>query len=599
MRTISLPANVKSYDTIHDLPALLARVDGLCEAGVTMLALNVVYDDGLDRHGDGYDLWAMAAGLAASDLRRPLQFFGKEQAGFDAVAQLVERVHGCRSGMKLLTWLNPSYFWTGSPVYHDTAREDWFQWRESCDDRCRRPSVSDPQPAQNLTADWWGVPCTRGEWPIVYVYDPDRRRCYASVWYGQPSVDFASASWVTELQAALKLWMDAGVDGFVLDDPTKYVSISNDPSKAYVMRNAISDFVHRYRCPNWPSELCATIPLLSEVYTPDYELVADFGLDAGIAGEGPVGAYDPLAVYAAIDEDGSGGNEAEKAEFVFRSFDRMLSQGYQRDDGWQALSWIRMQPRGDTFPFDWAPGNALAQALSAAGGYLTAVEFVQQESKQDWWAGYAYPGEGDIALAQLLQRIRDLPAFDTKSLRTPAYNNFYEDQAGKNTAYGMIRYNAFGQAPHGGEAALFVGNLGSAPLDYDVATAFSRQVYHWSGAAALLPPTLRLNGFAFEAHELGSLPRWSKVGGGMRCDTTNPVGYPDGMNEWMTLGGCLLACLGVDPAVAGRVCKQVTVQWGEASGGTEGLVKCWAHDVVEKARCTPDSQFSSFSHDGA
>lgn len=586
MRTVSIAANVLQYGTITDLSSLLTRVDELCEAGVTMFVLNAVYDSGLNASGYGYDLWSMPPGLAMSELNRPNQFFGTDQSSFTALDALASKVHGCANGMKFLTWLNPSYFWTGSSAYKNGGADEWFQWRDECETSCAKPDDKDPQPQRALTNTLPG--CTKGEGDIAFVYDPDRKKCYASVWYGQPSVDFAS-TWVKSLRGGLSIWMDHGIDGFILDDPTRYISIGKDASKKQIMQDAISDYVHQYNCTGQPTDKCNHIALLAEVYPDDYSYVAEYHFDGGIAGEDSIRAYyDPLAIYDAIDADGQKGNEAVKVELALRAFDVMHNQGLMRDDGWRALSWMRLQPRNEEFEFDWAPGNMLAQALSASAGYLTAVEFTAKPGGANWWASESYPGEGGAPLVNFLQSIRGNDAFDSKSSRAPAVNNFHGDS---NALYGMIRYNAL----HNGGAALVVANLASKPATYNVQQAFSPQVYDLSHADTLVGGTVTLGPWGFQMYPLQALPRWNKLAEGRSCGDQHAMSYPWGESSWMTFGACLLSCLGTPASDVD--CKQVTVRWGTEDN--VGLVQCWIHEAKDANHCSIKEGYASFRQDGA
>eukprot|EP01062_Namystynia_karyoxenos_P018523 TRINITY_DN1690_c0_g1_i4.p1 TRINITY_DN1690_c0_g1~~TRINITY_DN1690_c0_g1_i4.p1 ORF type:complete len:715 (+),score=176.23 TRINITY_DN1690_c0_g1_i4:84-2147(+) len=199
------------------LSAVLNTFDDMKKAGVRAVTLNSVYDSGA-MHYDPGNLWC---GLGISNLTAANPALGGE----DGLQQIAEKAR--ETGVALVTWLNPSYFWTGSPYFkqaerdvkkYGTARADlppdspalWFRW-----------STSESKCAQ-MPPDRMSLADMKGKWE--WVWDPDANACYFSTWADQPTVDFASPEWRAEFKRAAAHWVAAGVDGFFLDDPDGYIS---------------------------------------------------------------------------------------------------------------------------------------------------------------------------------------------------------------------------------------------------------------------------------------------------------------------------------------------------------------------------------------
>jgi len=210
-----------------NLDGLMHLTEHLHDSGVKILTVNAVYDS-----GHGYEvkvhnetvgnLWC---GLAQSEPYRVDPSLGGE----DGLRRLVDTLHS--RNMALMTWFNPSYFWTGSP-YFKQAEEHmrrygltlagapadsparWFKWRGKEGAEAFKPPDSRPLLNGKAYAYRW-------------IWDEDANASYFSVWADQPSTDFASPAWQRELGNILRHWIDQGIDGFVLDDPDGYISAGN------------------------------------------------------------------------------------------------------------------------------------------------------------------------------------------------------------------------------------------------------------------------------------------------------------------------------------------------------------------------------------
>ena len=129
-------------------------------------------------------------------------------------------------GMAVDSWFNPSYIWTGAPLFKQ-AEADVLQYGTV---RANLPANS---PARYF--DWRSQagtitkPCdscggSGGQPTNAWITNPaaGSNASYYSVWASQPTGDFNSTEWRTYIKGAIHHWMDTGLDGFIFDDPRDY-----------------------------------------------------------------------------------------------------------------------------------------------------------------------------------------------------------------------------------------------------------------------------------------------------------------------------------------------------------------------------------------
>jgi hypothetical protein len=573
------------------LDDLLKKADDLHEAGSKVMSLAAVYDDGAGLAGANYDPWQLWGGLAINDLTRPSDSLARNGDGLTGLAELVAKLSG--NCMKLFTWINPSYVWIGSKVYTDdpgpaSPSASKFAWMDngqadsqgnSCSSRvdCTiSADVYDPNPYAH---DKDGAP-TQSVCP--WIWDPNRNACFLSVWGNQPSGDWSQQAWRDYVTDAMKTWVDRGVDGFILDDPTKYINIGEDgpllnsrliaPVQQHSPRAVIlgEEYVHF----SWVG-----LPMSQQ-------------LDGSLMSE----KSSSWMLYDAI-----ANQDWTQVEPTFFGADVAANQCSlaPAGDGENCpKSWQRLVPRAEDA---WGPGNALARAVSAAAGYLTATE----SSTKDFYFPYPYPGEKETESVSFISWLSSpgttWGAFSPYALRAPSYNN---GQLGNNALYGMVKYDAFGS----GLVAIFVAHLGDGQgaAQYDLASSFSPQVYSWVGGdQAQVEQTMPVNKFSFAWQAMPNpLPHpWYQIGekGKTNCYDGSGVNVQfeyNGDNS-MTLGACLLSCLGT----ADFDCASVSVQWnsGDFDGGNNNdganLVQCWGHGPGAQDHCHQEEGWTSLKYD--
>lgn len=110
------PTSWKTVSPVDDgcgIDCLKDYVDTLYDGGVLALALNSAYESGAGAYPPG-KLWD---GLAMSEPHKVSSAIGTE----DDFKALAKKLHD--KGMALITWLNPSYFWTASPHFQQAEQD--------------------------------------------------------------------------------------------------------------------------------------------------------------------------------------------------------------------------------------------------------------------------------------------------------------------------------------------------------------------------------------------------------------------------------------------------------------------------------------------
>jgi len=205
--------------TCH-LTELTALLPSLQHSGYTVVNIDWPVHAGPDALYEGFGIY----NATAVD---PLLGTDDEWAAF------ADEVH--RRGMRLVSDFNPSYFWTGAPAWVQAVADvkahglhglpasspaRWFRWNATCAGAKEAPP--DDQPEDGMTDTW--------------VHSAAAGACYWSVfggsntYGGQPTADFASPEWQTEVRRILRHWaVERHLDGIVLDAPFWYL-VSNATS---------------------------------------------------------------------------------------------------------------------------------------------------------------------------------------------------------------------------------------------------------------------------------------------------------------------------------------------------------------------------------
>ena len=137
-----------------------------------------------------------------------------EDSKLSALGELRGKLASC--DMFLMSWINPSYIWTGSYMYERGLKEDWFVYGGN-------PTITPPCLATGACE-----PGIRPEWSIPggssmgWVYSPELGDTYLSVWAGYPSASFHSPDFVNFLHEILNYNVyTLGIDGLQLDAPER------------------------------------------------------------------------------------------------------------------------------------------------------------------------------------------------------------------------------------------------------------------------------------------------------------------------------------------------------------------------------------------
>jgi hypothetical protein len=568
-----------------NLDELYQLVDQFAGTGANVFGINAVYTD-----------WETGAygGLTLGDMATPADIFGGD---FSKFQDFVQYAHG--KCMKVISWWNPSYVRQDTGYYENS---DYFNWideaQEPGEDHCSQQNV--PPPGFNNDCeqiDLGGYTCcdvfegqgcvspydddgkpnldiisciskiTKTSW-CKWIYEPSKGQCYQSVWANLPSASFRpETGWKDVVLDAMSNFMNAGLDGFILDAPDRYVDIDEDGDLLWNI------LVSEMRA-KWPNAL-----ILGEVYyqanpvwLPRWQ-----GIDGGITvwDEGDLGvSNNPLfdAIHTSDVSKVDCWDNGAKCNDWRRNFlgqDAAINMCYLSTsrDGSCPRAWLRFAPSIDD---QWYAGNALARAISAAGGYITVIENVVDV---EFWGGSNWPGDDDetsVDFIKFLTWTGNIGAYKPMSLRSPGFSNGESDENAP--VYSMIRYDAFDT----GLVAIVVGNLGSNDgVHYDASWAIGGnpklqellQIEEGGITWELTPYQ-----FAYTTDQIkGKLPTWRNEAKGdianTRC-TDSQGSFGEELlsvvgTEEMTLGTCLLLCLGYAPDDPNTKCYGVNVFWNQ------------------------------------
>jgi len=597
MRTVS-PVDVQRKENETPLDALKRLAKRLHEEGVTVLALNAVYDAGFTPDYSPYQpRWLLGDGLAINDFHSQNPYLASSVDGGDGLLELRQFVHGL--GMKLVSWVNPSYVWSGSTLYTQLKYTDArggdvdlsaafgvVEGNDCCANPATNPGCTLPQAIRTRDDAWGGFIYTHNT-GTAKVYDTARDRCVYSVWANEPSGSFDDEAWVAYIKAGFDIWAEY-VDGFVLDAPNYYLGV---PS----FSDNIIGAIHASK--EWRVAFFAEIYVTTPDANPGYQM-ADFAaryrIDVPLAGEEVAGWLD----------EALGAGKVEDVDKVFVGVDQVQAQCRftDGDDAWCAVSYQRVIAH----PEEALTGrNRLDRALTAAGGYLPAVEFIDG----NFWVDTDYPGHAQLGDMFKSADGSFLEAFNNAlALRTIALN--IQDLSGAGGAlgpiYALVRYDAFAT----GRVGVFAANVGhSMSYSYDPMSAFSAGVQARLAGPGADP--WDLGKFAWKLYQDSSpLPTWFKEtkgadvdnGAYLDCRGGGEVQQVYSGSECMPLGACLLSC--VDKAWdQGAPCGSVTVEWLSGDGlywdCGPGLVRCYALPGVDTNSCTiSDGTYTTFSMKG-
>lgn len=340
MRSISPLCNNMNFSE------LLASVDDVHASGTTIFSVNAAYDSGF-----GYDYGGLWCGLAISDLMGVNNAIGSQAAW----NELEQKVHS--KNMSLVTWMNPSYFWTGSSAFK-SAEQDikkygvnsseipttstalWFRWRKESMtmlDNVTKPSDS---------LDWSGdpPPASPGSKGWVWVWSPEANASYLSVWGHQPTTDWLSSQWQEYFRTVVSHWIDEmHVDGFVFDFPDGYVGTGSSNSHLQLWEDTLwsynPDIMKQYLTDVVRDVGDDRVAAFAELYPDDWsvERGSSFGFDGIISDDA---GYGNFQIVAATVQQGN----ADVLEMAFIGQggpDALRSQCFHLNTGDCAVPWTR------------------------------------------------------------------------------------------------------------------------------------------------------------------------------------------------------------------------------------------------------------------
>lgn len=243
-------------------------IDTLADRGITVLALNTVYDSGLTPLNGTYDPECLEKGLAISDLTSVNQYFATQEENTTLAKQqssaeenlraLIDYAHETHD-MKVISWTNLDYVWSGGPFWKQAVADvatymvdgdlsslpkgspaRSFAWDASNTTTdpahpsnkgagpCWCQNVGDVCPAEPLhewtiapdnlntnTTKNCGVPSSVSG--VTWIWVPDVELCVPSAYSRMPIGDIASESWGRYVIDGFNHFIDLGLDGFYMD----------------------------------------------------------------------------------------------------------------------------------------------------------------------------------------------------------------------------------------------------------------------------------------------------------------------------------------------------------------------------------------------
>ncbi len=256
------------YDTdrngIGDLPGIIAKLDYLCELGVTALWISPFFSSPMDDFG--YDI---------SNYCDVDELFGS----LDDARQLIAEAH--RRNIRVIFDLVINHTSDKHPWFleasssRDNPKHDWYIWKPMHD---RVTGKALPKPNNwvcqfEFTSAWWPNPAT-DEWYL------------ATFTRHQPEVDWRNTELRAAMYDALRFWLDMGVDGFRMDVVNWYIKDPLFRSNPYSLK-ANPDLFQKHlydRNQAETHEICRDIRRIVDSYPGDRMLVGEiFTQDASLA----------------------------------------------------------------------------------------------------------------------------------------------------------------------------------------------------------------------------------------------------------------------------------------------------------------------------
>lgn len=630
MRTVALSEMKRNLTSLKDY------VNQLHDEGTTIISLSTVYDSGLspDPNEDVYIQYRLCRGLVINDLEKPSKYFCDWQEATDdnvgdysctsdtnaliqGLKDLIAHVHSKRDPpMKIVSWMNPSYVWSGSDYYTEAQRDvnvarkeaeqqgegqkwfdyldsdskaRWFGWDEgkgrvycqqdqsdcSRDARCYQlaprnmfEDVSDAKFYDN-TNTGYNSPypeCTKVSTCIgkethncgidpPSVWDTETELCVDSAWANQPTGKFSNPEWAEYVRGALEKWVfEYGLDGFVLDAPDHYVFQDDKGKNAF--RDMLKSIQERSQ---W------TVPFFAEIYR-EPEFAAENRIDV------PLDGYWYTQMYDLIDDSGTP-DVLGTMERFYQGVDRTMGQCFYKG-AWCPVGWQRVAVKY-TKDRHLSTQNDLAMALTAAGGFIPAVESIN--GGEYYNSDINFDGQDSQAIQKAFSNAGNAFMNNQKATRAPAAEPLQDDRV-----YALVRYDAL----ETGEVGVFAANIGGKHAQFEPKTAFTPAVLKcFGGFPQEQPWVLDTNTWGLTGG--GILPQWEQVGVDANC--YYGAGVIDGYapnepatyigTDVMTFGACLLTCL--EHSADG--CRSVTVKF--LGDDAAGWVNCWLRGEVDGGKC--------------
>ena len=476
---------------IHSFEDILDYATKMKEGSFTVLALDAIYDSGVSppssQAESSYEDSRLWYGLALSDITQPNQYLSTD----DNVQKLADLLHS--QDMKLMSWINPSYMWTGAS-YFKQAEQDLitansnlnaidpesparaFLWIDpQTDARCQvcnasttsttaNHSCSRVKPSDANPTDKYTAQNEAEQW----IYNPAVHLCYWSFFSDQPTGDWNSSVWQNYIVDGVKRYIDLGLDGIVLDAPNCYLTSTNsgdvEVGATSTVKSFIVDPLKAYASMGLSKRAYNNneFPIFGEVYD-DIDFTVEANLDGSYTSvEGEVDVQADFIFDGVLNADPS------LIETGFAEADSMLARCYYTDFQHCPVSLNRMR----LFPvineasiyddeYNYSKLNRMIFYLTALGGYQPVIEYVMEDPTEvsvdydnDFWRdeplyGISFSSSSVDSIPSMM--LASMALTNRMSLRIPLLVNDNDD----NTLFAMMKYDAFST----GNAAIVTAHL--------------------------------------------------------------------------------------------------------------------------------------------
>ena len=222
------------------------------------------------------EIFAPAEGLFAYSGLDTKNFFriDPEVGTMDDFRQFVRIAHG--KGIAVIVFINIGYFsveapgWIEACTVKDSEKAKWFWWADKADAPIppEHPYFNWPRPERDKTKTWgWQYSELAGR----YFWARWRAKDKEGNYIGLPQNNWENEEWQKEVGRIVRLWMDTGLDGMIIDAPIYYIGCTWEKNNRYIT-DIITSYGNTFRQPEGSKDVVW-------ITEGGYNCLQDYGLD--------------------------------------------------------------------------------------------------------------------------------------------------------------------------------------------------------------------------------------------------------------------------------------------------------------------------------